>query len=207
MRRVAWRSAWWRVAALAVLVLLVAFLAGFGWFLHLASRPGAAPPHADGIVALTGGAERVEAGLRLLADRRADRLLVSGTGGGTELVTLAHRAGLDPAPLAVRVTLGRSASTTRGNAMETAAWVRDHHIGSLIVVTAFYHMPRALAELHRAMPGTTLLSWPVLRPDGSGAHRVAIRLLLEEYTKYLLAVSGLSAWIQWQEPLHGNHTE
>jgi uncharacterized SAM-binding protein YcdF (DUF218 family) len=195
------------VAGLATLVLLLLLAGGFGWFIHLASRPAPAPPHADGIVALTGGAERVEAGLRLLAEHQADWLLLSGIGGGTELATLAHRAGLDPAPIAARVTLGRSATTTRGNAMETATWARENHIGSLIVVTAFYHMPRALAELHRAMPGIPLLPYPVLRPDGRRTYPVAARLLLEEYAKYLLAVSGLSAWVQWQDPLHGPRPE
>ncbi len=75
-------------------------------------------------MAFTGGPERVETALRLLAEGRADRLLLSGIGGGAELPELAHRAGVDPLPLATRVTIGRNATTTRGNAAETAAWAR-----------------------------------------------------------------------------------
>ena len=45
----------------------VAFGGGFAWFVHLVGRPGQAPAHTDGIVAFTGGPERVETALRLLA--------------------------------------------------------------------------------------------------------------------------------------------
>ena len=137
---------------------VLAFGGGFAWFVHLVDRPGQAPPHADGIVAFTGGPERVETALRLLAEDRADRLLLSGIGGGAELAELAHRAGVDPLPLASRVTIDRNAATTRGNATETADWARANAIRSLLVVTASYHMPRAIAELARALPEVDPLS-------------------------------------------------
>jgi uncharacterized SAM-binding protein YcdF (DUF218 family) len=170
--------------------------AGFLWFIQRVGRPTEPPPQADGIVALTGGAERVETALRLLREDRARLLLLSGIGGGADLAVLAHRTGLDPGPLADRVTLGRSATSTRGNALETASWVHDHDIHSLIVVTAFYHMPRALTELHRALPGVTLYPLPVLTAEHPGPTRVrrlvTLRLLAAEYSKYLFAASGLS---------------
>ena len=109
--------------AVAGRVLLV-FGGGFAWFVHQAGQAGEAPPHTDGIVAFTGGPERVETALRLLAEGRADRLLLSGIGGGAELAELAHRAGVDPLPLASRVTIDRSAATTRGNAD------RDRRLGA-----------------------------------------------------------------------------
>jgi uncharacterized SAM-binding protein YcdF (DUF218 family) len=159
-------------------------------------------------VALTGGAERVEAALRLLAQDRAGTLLISGTGSGVDLAALAHRAGVDPVPLASRVTLGRTATSTRGNALETAAWVRNHMIRTLIVVTAFYHMPRALIELRRALPAVQLYAYPVLSPDGFGPERlVSLRLLGEEYTKYLLAAAGLSTWEHERTAVHPGHPE
>ena len=174
----------WRglLGALAVLALL--WLAGFAWFLRLAERAPPSPPHADAIVALTGGAGRVEAALRLLAEGRARIALVSGVGGAAEFASLARRAGVDPA-LGARVTLGRAALTTRGNAAETAAWVRANDAHSLLVVTAFYHMPRALAELARAMPGVALYPAPV-------AAEASWRLLAGEYTKFLAAELGLT---------------
>lgn len=184
----------------SLLVALLAWGAGLVWFVRMASRPPPPPPHADGIVAFTGGAERVETALHLLADGRADRLLLSGIGGGAELGELAFRAGLDPGPLAARVTIGRDAMTTRGNAAETAAWARRQSIHSLIVVTAFYHMPRALVELRRVLPEVTLYPAPVLLPGPGGMnHDVTLRLLAEEYSKYLVAATGISAWLPLRE--------
>jgi uncharacterized SAM-binding protein YcdF (DUF218 family) len=160
-------------------------MVGFGWFLHRATTQATLPLHADGIVALTGGAERIETALHLLAEGRADRLLVSGVGGMADFAGLARRAGIDPT-LGARVTLGRGAASTHGNATETAAWTRTNGVRSLLVVTAFYHMPRALAELGRAMPEVRLYPVPVLPPS------VPLRLLAAEYAKYLAAASGLT---------------
>ena len=178
---------------LAAATLALLWGAGFVWFLRAALTEAPPPPQADGIVALTGGAGRVEAALRLLADGRARLLLVSGVGGSAEFSELAHRAGVDP-HLAGRVTLGRAAASTRGNAAETADWARGNAIRSLIVVTASYHMPRALAELGRSLPEVTLHPAPVLPPGLRAGHQVAVlRLLAAEYTKWLAAEIGLSA--------------
>jgi uncharacterized SAM-binding protein YcdF (DUF218 family) len=175
------------------LALLLGWAAGLGWFIRVADRAEPAPPRADGIVALTGGADRVEAALRLLAAGRAARLLVSGIGPGSDLAALTRRAGMEAAPLAARVELGRQATSTRGNAAETAAWVRAQDLHSLIVVTAWYHMPRAMIEIGRAVPGITLYPAPV-DPEGSHQPGLAMaRLLVEEYTKYLAAWLDLTA--------------
>jgi uncharacterized SAM-binding protein YcdF (DUF218 family) len=183
------------LAVLLPALLVLAWAGGFAWFVHVAVETTEPPPRADGIVALTGGAERVETALRLLAQGRARLLLVSGVGGAAEFTELAHRAGV-PASLGGRVTLGRAAATTRGNAEETAGWARDNAIRSLIVVTAGYHMPRALAELERTLPGVALYPVAVLPPALRGEHgAAALRLLAGEYTKWLAAEVGLTALV------------
>ncbi len=170
----------------------LAWLAGFAWFVLRVGQSPVAPPAADGIVALTGGAERVRAGLLLLSDRRAEHLLVTGIGGHAGFRDLAREAGLDPGPLANRVTLGSGAASTRGNADEIAAWARANGLHSLIVVTASYHMPRALAEISRALPDVALYPAGV-SPPRAGEWFGRARLLAEEYTKYLGAELGLTA--------------
>ena len=181
------------VALLAV----VAWGAGLAWFVRGALRPGGAPPDADGIVALTGGAERIELALRLLAADRGRLLLVSGVAPAAELSELARRAGVDPGPLAARVTLGRQARSTLGNAAETAAWARANGLRSLIVVTAGYHMPRALLEIGRALPGVALHPVPVLSPAMRGEGEAAmVRVLAVEYNKWLAVRLGLARWLR-----------
>nr|WP_281419617.1 YdcF family protein [Falsiroseomonas tokyonensis] len=111
---------------------------------------------------MTGGGDRVETALRLLEQGAAPLLLVSGAHQELTLAELARAHGRDPAALAGRVTLGRAAATTLGNAVEVAAYVRGQRIGSVRLVTAGYHMPRALLELRRAAPGLEVVPHPVM---------------------------------------------
>jgi uncharacterized SAM-binding protein YcdF (DUF218 family) len=185
---------------IVVAAITLAFGAGFAWFVHLAGRPAEPPSHTDGVVAFTGGPDRVETALRLLAAGRADRLLLSGIGGGAELAELAHRAGLDPLPLSARVTLDRTAATTKGNAQQTAAWARANNIHSLLVVTASYHMPRALTELARALPEVALYPLPIVPAERPDRPTPPIRLMAEEYVKFLATTAGLSAVLPEREP-------
>ena len=190
-RRASGRRLAWTAGLLAALVL--AWVAGFAVFLRTAMQPVPPPPYADGIVALTGGAERIETALRLLEEGRGRVLLVSGVSRGADLPELTRRVGLAPGPIARRVTLGRAATSTLGNARETASWARTRGIHSLIVVTAGYHMPRALAELGRAMPDVTLFPAPVLPPALRGGCSLStLRMLAGEYTKWLAVRAGLT---------------
>jgi uncharacterized SAM-binding protein YcdF (DUF218 family) len=198
---------WRTVAALSGGTVVAAFALSFAWFIHLTAASTEPPSRADGIVAFTGGQERVETALRLLTQDRAERLLLSGIGGGAELPELARLAGVNPLPIATRVSIGRTATTTRGNAQETAAWARANAIHSLLVVTAFYHMPRALLELRRLLPDTTLYPVPVWPPAAQRWSAPTLRLIAEEYLKYLASAVGLTTLLPAREPspVHGGH--
>jgi len=191
---------WRRPVALGLGALVFATLVLGGGFLiflrHAAAlrdsvaMTGAGP--AGDIVVLTGGPERVETGLGLLLARPDGRLLVSGVGpeaGLADLVRLAggRLAGMDPAELAGRTELGREATSTHGNAREVAAWARAGGGREITVVTAGFHMPRALLELRRALPEATFRPHPVppfvARPVP----------MLREYIKLVGAGLGLSA--------------
>lgn len=172
-------------------LLASAWMLGLLWFLHVTADIPPPPPHSDAILVLTGGAGRVETALRLLASDAADSLLISGVGPAAEFPELAHRAGVPPT-LASRVTLGRNALSTRGNAAEAATWVRSNNVRSLIVVTSYYHMPRALAELRQTLSGIALHKVPVVPSPASASNPVGLRLLAGEYTKFLAVTLGIS---------------
>jgi uncharacterized SAM-binding protein YcdF (DUF218 family) len=193
------------MSAVAIVVVLGAFGSGFAWFVQ-GTAHNARPllRHADGIVALTGGAGRIEVALRLLNDGWADRLLITGIGGGTELGTIGRLNGMDTEPLASRITLGRYAASTRGNGVETASWAEQNRVRTLIVVTASYHMPRALVELREALPNIQLLPVTVGAAHATFGERSAEdwpgwRVEASEYVKYLIAVSGLSRLLPRKE--------
>ncbi|MBE7209569.1 MAG: YdcF family protein [Gluconacetobacter diazotrophicus] len=156
-------------------------------------RPPPARLHADGIVVLTGGARRIEAALTLLRQDRAGVMLISGVPEQLSLSELLDAAGLRAGPaLAGRIALGHNATTTVGNAVETASWARANDLHSLIVVTAGYHMRRALAEIGTALPEAVLYPYPVQPPALNRASLSTLRLLATEYTKWLAVELGLT---------------
>ncbi|WP_203072777.1 YdcF family protein [Falsiroseomonas ponticola] len=192
---------WLLRLGVAGLLALLALGVAFQSFLAAARGvPDPAAPPAEAIIVLTGGAERVETALRLLDDGAAPLLLVSGAHATLTLAELA-RVHARPLPaLAGRVVLGHAAATTIGNAAESAAFARARHIGTVRLVTADYHMPRALLEFRRALPGVALQPHPV-RPAAFANLPRARRwaLLFGEFVKYGTAAAGLTRYLPARE--------
>lgn len=178
------------------MVLLAAYLAGF--FLFLSAIPQGAPKsaRADGIVALTGGTERLDAATALFESGVGKRLLITGvhtTTSKQRLKLIVHGG----RRFDCCADLGFQATSTHGNAAEAAQWARAHGYKSLIVVTASYHMPRSLTEFSARMPGMKLIAYPVVS-ENIDVHDwwrspVTLSVLQWEYTKYLgsLALTSL----------------
>ena len=185
----------WAIRFVGVAALVLS--GGFLVFAAGASQPATLTPVADGIVALTGGEARIEEALRLLADHRAKRMLISGVNPRTTRTALERLAPDYTQLFDCCIDIGRWAHDTVGNADETAAWARQHSYSNLIVVTSGYHMARGMAELSRAMPGVELIAHPVLasgqRADAWWSSPSATRLLLVEYFKLLPALARLGA--------------
>jgi len=152
---------------------------------------------ADAIVVLTGGEERLEAGLALLNKGQGERLLISGVYETTTRRHLQNRLTDPDQKLDCCVDLGHSAHNTVGNARETADWAAAHGYKTLIVVTASYHMPRSLLEMRAALNehGVSLVPYPVLgehvRLDHWYLYPGTARLVAGEYTKYLVSLFRL----------------
>jgi uncharacterized SAM-binding protein YcdF (DUF218 family) len=158
------------------------------------STPPAAPAPADGVVALTGSSNaRISGAMKLLEDGKATRLLVSGVNPE------ASRADIRGVAKATRryydccVDLGFQATDTVGNARETANWAKAKGFHSLIVVTSDFHMPRAMLELHEALPDAKLTPYPVKTADLDSGHwwksGVGARRMIVEYCKYLVILA------------------
>ena len=158
------------------------------------STPAAEPPTADAIVALTGASSvRIEAATQLLEEGKARRLLISGVNPQARRSEVKYVARGVGRIWDCCVDLGFRAENTRGNAVETARWVEFHNYKSLIVVTADYHIPRAILELKSTMPGVELHPYPVVT-DTVNARRwwakpEDSRRMIVEYSKYLTILS------------------
>lgn len=174
------------------------FMWGAGFYNFARMIPSETPPEGvvtDAIVVLTGGAGRVAEGLSLLETGAAQKLFVSGVYRGVDVQVLLRVAQRAPGNLECCIILGYAADNTRGNARETADWVRQQNLTSIRLVTASYHMPRSLFEFGRTLPATVrVLPHPVF-PQGFSREdwwqwRRAGGLAVSEYHKYLLARIG-----------------
>ncbi len=184
--------------ALAAL-LVIAMLWATGLFAFASriahSTPPADPGRAQGIVAFTGPSPmRMTEAIALLQERRGERLLISGVNriNTRDSIRRAARAVAGPV-YDCCVDLGFEAMDTIGNARETADWARARGYDQVIVVTADYHMPRALLELKGSMPKARLTPYPVATDEMNARawwrNTLQARRLCLEYTKYLVILT------------------
>lgn len=182
-------------AALFALVLLII---GFIVFANGIESERRTPVRsADGIAVLTGGSARIDEAMKLLAEGKAKRMLITGVNRTTTTEELKQLASQGDEYFTCCVDIDKEARNTIDNATETSQWVALHRYGSIIVVTSNYHMPRALAELARVMPGVMLIPYPVVdnnvHLDPWWSYPGTTKLLLSEYLKYLPALGRLGA--------------
>lgn len=179
---------------LVVLAVILPIAVGFVRFMANLPPPTSDMSQTDAIVVLTGGSDRIPAAFSLLQEGKAKKLFVSGVHRGVDVDALLRIDG-DPsqkpdAALAARIDLGDMAADTFGNSVESVAWMRANNFKSMRLVTADYHMRRALIEFRMEAPDLIIVPNPI-HPAGIAdgrwwRDRATVSLLLSEYGKYLI---------------------
>ncbi|MGI9475094.1 MAG: YdcF family protein [Hyphomicrobiaceae bacterium] len=181
---------WKHIVVKGAALIVAAALLGFLFFANATTRsPTDASPRAAAIVALTGGAQRIRAAGRLLKNKQAGRLLISGVNRVVSRAELRRLLAIDKDLFSCCVDIDYAAQNTRGNAVETRKWANKHEFDSLIVVTSSYHMPRSLTELGHLLPAVDLVAHPVVPQRFRDApwwlDHENVLLLGAEYLKFL----------------------
>lgn len=182
----------------SVVILMALWLAAFIYFVMQIDRhPFDEQTRAEGIVVLTGGSGRVEYGFELLASGYGDALFISGVNEkvpqddifkNLPLFTR-HMVG---ALSGGRITLGRAAENTIGNAEESTQWIHERGYHHILLVTSDYHMPRALTEFKMMLHDDVMITPAAI---DSGNYRnfswltdhATRNLVLSEFHKLLAA--------------------
>tara|TARA_X000000950_G_scaffold287802_1_gene401731 strand:- start:88 stop:711 length:624 start_codon:yes stop_codon:yes gene_type:complete len=155
--------------SLVTLFLLLIFLWVIGFANFLRSIPIQTPGEivkSDAIIVLTGGSRRLEVGITLLENDKADLLFVSGVNEKVTRSDILNLLDGGKLPKSTKffdccITLGYTAEDTRGNARESLQWVRDNSLSSIILVTSNYHMQRAYLEFKLQNPNMKITQYPV----------------------------------------------
>ncbi len=138
---------------------------------------------ADGIIVLTGGKGRLQAGLQLLAEKKGTRLLVSGVHPSVADNDLLQVTKAPEHLFDCCVDLDRASVDTIDNAEKSAVWATTHGYKSVYLVTADYHMRRSLLLLQGALPNCKIIPYPV-------ADDISLQAVAIEYTKFIVTFAG-----------------
>lgn len=170
-----------KILARAVLIFCILWCIGFLAFYTKIHQSNSEAKIGDGISVLTGGTGRLNAGLDLLKNNAGKKLLISGVDSSVTLDTLVALTGQPRNLFECCVTLDHSATNTIENAKETVVWAKAEDLTSITIVTAHYHMPRALLALEKYKESITIYAHPVIA-------KVSLRYLVIEYNKYIIAL-------------------
>ena len=155
----------------------------------------------DAIIALTGGTNRVTRSIDLLAEGKSKNLLISGVNKGVQLPSLLKVWGYKQTLPECCITLGYQAESTLGNAIEAREWVEKNNIHSIRLITATYHMPRSLLEFRHALPGTEIISHPVIPANFTPDTEKFWRLSFLEYHKWIVSAIRVTFYPTETHPL------
>ena len=130
------------------------------------------------VIVPTGAAGRIERGLELLKADDARIMLVTGVGREVKPGEFAAQFEVPMDVMQCCVVLGFDAMDTRGNATETAEWLKAKNIRSIRLVTTDWHMRRAANELRVILPPSIEIVEDAVPSEPS------LRILFLEYHKF-----------------------
>lgn len=178
--------------------LLVVFLWIVGFTNFLMTIPADVPKDivkSDAVVVLTGGSKRLEAGIILLEQGKAELLFVSGVNEKvtrSDILQVVDRGKIlkNDQLFSCCIKLGYVAEDTTGNAKESLEWLRINSLSSIILVTSNYHMQRAYLEFKLQNSNVRITKYPVISSDFTLSDWIInprrFALLFLEYHKLIL---------------------
>ena len=150
------------------------------------------------IVILTGGANRIKDGLKIIQDFKNSKninykILVSGTGMGFTKSSLKKKLGpnFNSQLIQCCIDLDGVSKNTLTNASETFKWTSKNVIKEFILITSNYHMPRAILEFKNVMPNLKIYTYAITPKKHDIENWLSsyqtFSLVFTEYCKFIIA--------------------
>lgn len=182
-----------KIKSLVLYLLTISFIlwiAGFIYFANYVSKMTSDTDiKVDGIVALTGGRNRIQEGFSELNRDNGKSLFISGV---DEHITLEQLLEQNEATNIDKnkVFLDYNSYNTNENARETSKWVKSQKYKSIKLITSSYHMPRSLLEFKYIMPDIKIIAHPVnsdyVKMDKWWKFSGTTSFIAIEYSKFLV---------------------
>ncbi len=142
------------------LLLLILFAWGVFFIAYLAkiqkTQENVNPNNsAEAIFILTGDKGRIESGIQIFEQKRAEMIFITGVGDHTQ------KNNILPPAIHKAASISPLAKNTKENFDDIEKWVKQKNIVTAFLVTSDYHMPRALDIAKRRGLKTTLIPAPV----------------------------------------------
>jgi len=171
-------------------VLLSLWGLGYIFFIfHVANTtPQATDQKTEAIIVLTGGANRINEGLDLLASGNAPKLFITGVNRNVAQKDLINKWAHKNKPKNLCcIELDYEATDTKENAQEIEKWVIKNKIKSLRLVTSDYHFIRAHLETKNLLDDNVeIIQHPVTSQNTYNGKWHFLSLTFREYNKTLL---------------------
>ena len=150
------------------------------------------------IVILTGGANRIKDGLKIIENFKISKIinykiLVSGTGMGFTKSSLKKklRPNFNSHLIQCCIDLDGVSKNTLTNASETFKWTTKNDIKEFILITSNYHMPRAILEFKNVMPNLKIYTYAITPKKHDIKNWLSsyqtFSLVFTEYCKFIIA--------------------
>jgi uncharacterized SAM-binding protein YcdF (DUF218 family) len=177
-----------------LLFIFCAWIGGLLWFFSTLPTGSKQPfEKTDAIVVLTGGENRIEAGLQLIHSHLARKLLISGVYPQTTLENIFQASSFSSKQLNLdAIDLDYKSDNTIENAHQAAKWIRAHNFRSIRLVTAHYHIQRSLLEFSQQIPEVKIIPHPIIpktfQKKGWFWDLDSVSILWREYHKYIVSL-------------------
>jgi len=172
-----------------------------GYFIYVATILMWNPPEKanlqkhDAVIVLTGGPNRIEQAFTLLLAEKADRLLITGVLNAVPIADIVannsqtlSKTNQEKLQNHCCIAIDYVADTTETNAIESAKWISQNNIKSIILVTSASHMPRGYLQFKRNLDKSIIItSYPTKRGDDYDLviSKKFWSYALREYTKFI----------------------
>lgn len=173
-------------------IILILWLLGFGFYaLSIQYYPQDIDSKPDAVVVLTGGSNRIEEGLDIMSKFGCQNFFISGVNRNVSRHDILKRVQKNRNVENCQLELGYKARNTHENAQEVISWLEKKKYNKIILVTAYYHLPRSMLEFRAIAPNIEIEPYAVYpEPNTTYTKEESYKrglLLFKEYHKLLAA--------------------